>query len=135
MRFATGRHQQLRDCCRCSGGLGDLDTHRIVQEGIGYALNLRWHGRRKEQRLSCERYQFANPLDVGDEAHVEHAVCFVDDEQLTARQKQSPAFKVIEQTTRCGDQNVDATKQLGVLIVERNATDDQRHVELVVLAV
>src|SRR5215470_18259054 len=112
MRFATGRHQQLRDCCCCRGGLGNLDTNGIVQECIGDALNFRWHGRCEEQRLPRERYQFADPLDVGNEAHVEHAVCFVDDEQLTARQKQSPAFEVIEQATRCGDQNVDATKQL-----------------------
>src|SRR5262252_9158221 len=128
MRFATGRHQQLRDCCCCGGRLGDLDTHRIVQEGIGDALNLRRHGRCKEERLPRERYQFANSLDIGDEAHVEHALRLVDDEQLTTRQKQSPAFEVIEQATRCGDQDVDSAKQLGVLIVERNATDDQRYV-------
>jgi hypothetical protein len=37
----------------------------------------------------------ADALDVGNEAHVEHAVGFVDDEKLDARQQQPPAFEVI----------------------------------------
>src|SRR5262245_29596085 len=135
MRLTTGRYKQLRDRRGGGGGLRDLDTHRIVQEGIGDALNFGRHGRREEKRLSRERYQFADPLDVGDESHVEHAVRFVDDEQLTAGQKQSSTLEVIEQAARRGDQYVDAAQQLGILVVERNAADDQRHVKLVVLAV
>src|SRR5215470_15211443 len=118
MRLTTGRYKQLRDRRGGGGGLRDLDAHRIVQEGIGDALNFRRHGRRKEKRLSRERYQFADPLDVGNEPHVEHAISFVDDEQLTTGQKQTSALEVIEQAARRGDQYVDAAQQLGVLIVE-----------------
>ena len=42
---------------------------------------------------------------------------------------------MVEQAARRRDQDVDAAHQLGVLIVERDAADDQRDVELVVDAV
>ena len=42
---------------------------------------------------------------------------------------------MIEQASGRGDQDVDAAREFGILIVERHAADDQRHVELVVLAV
>src|SRR6185312_3972562 len=42
---------------------------------------------------------------------------------------------MIEQAPRRGDQNVDAAQELGVLVAERDAADDQGDVEFVVLAV
>ncbi|MEI9932926.1 MAG: hypothetical protein WDM89_20935 [Rhizomicrobium sp.] len=42
---------------------------------------------------------------------------------------------MIEQAARCRDQNVHAAVELAILIFERCATDQQRHRELVVLAV
>ena len=117
------------------GGLRDLDLHRIVQELLGDALDFRRHGGGEEQRLAGERHQLADALDVRDEAHVEHAVGFVDDEQLDAGHQQPAALEMVEQAARRRDQHVDAAHQLGVLVVERNAADDEGDVELVVLAV
>ena len=45
------------------------------------------------------------------------------------------ALGMVEQAAGRRDQHVDAAQQLGVLVVERHAADDQRDVELVVLAV
>ena len=45
------------------------------------------------------------------------------------------AVMMIEQAARGRDQHVDAAHQLGVLVVERDAADDQRDVELVLGAV
>ena len=45
------------------------------------------------------------------------------------------ALGMVEQAAGRRDQHVDAAHQLGVLVVERDAADDQRDVELVVLAV
>ena len=85
MRIAPGTDQLLGDGDGGGGGPGDLTAHGIVQEGVGDALDFRRHGGGEEQRLPRERHQLADALDVGDETHVEHAVGFVDDQQLTAR--------------------------------------------------
>ena len=117
------------------GGLGDLDAHRIVQELLGDAPDLRRHGGGEEQGLAGERHQLADALDVGNEAHVEHAVGLVDHQELDAGEQQPSALEMIEQTARRGDQHVDAARELGILIVERYAADHQRDVELLAGAV
>ena len=116
-------------------GLRDLDADRVGQERVGEALDLRRHGRREEQRLAGEGQQLADALDVGDEAHVEHAVGLVDDEDLDAGQQELAALEMIEQAAGRGDQHVDAAVELLVLVVEGDAADEQRDGQLVVAAV
>ena len=108
------------------GRAGDLDAHRILQERIGEPGDFRRHGRREEQRLARERHELADALDVGDEAHVEHAVGFVDDEDLDRVQEQSAALGEVEQAAGGGDDDVGAARDLGLLIAERDAADQER---------
>ena len=116
-------------------GARDFHAHRIVQELVGEFLNLRRHGRGVEQRLAREGQLLADLFDIRDEAHVEHAVGFVDDEDVDLAQHQLAAAEMIHQAARCRDQHVHATIQLAVLIVEGGAADEQRHRKLVVFAV
>ena len=106
-----------------------------MQEGLGQLGDFRRHGGRKEQGLPGERHQLADLLDVGNEAHVEHAIRLVDDEDLDPGEKQLAAFREVEEATRRGDQNVCAAGDLGFLIGERHAADQQGDVELVVDAI
>ena len=106
-----------------------------LQELADEARDLRRHRRREEQRLPARRQQLADLLDVGDEAHVEHAVRLVDDEDLHAHQHDAAALEVIEQAPRRGDQHVDAAVELLHLVVHRHAADQQRQVQLVIDAV
>ena len=107
-----------------------------MQELLGQLGDLGRHRRREEQRLARQRrHHLADALDVGDEAHVEHAVGLVDDEDLDAVEQQLAALAVVEQAAGRRDQHVGAALQLLVLLVERHAADEQRDVELVVLAV
>ena len=46
--------------------------------------------------------------DVADEAHVEHAIGFVEDENLDCREIDGTLLHVVEQAPRGRDQNVDA---------------------------
>ncbi len=70
-----------------------------------------------------------------DEAHVEHAVGLVDDEDLDAHQHDAAALEVVEQAAGGGDEDIDAAVELFHLIVHRHAADEQRQVQLVVDAV
>ena len=106
-----------------------------MQEGFGDARDFRRHRRGEEQRLPGERNQLADAFDVGNEAHVEHAVGFVDDQQFDAGEEQPAALGMVEQPARGCDQDVDAARQFGVLVAERDAADQQRDVEFLAGAV
>ena len=116
-------------------GRDDLDANGIGQEVVGEALDLRRHGRREEQRLAGEGQEFDDALDVGDEAHVEHAVGLVDDEDLDAVEEELAALEMIEHAAGRGDQHVGAAVELLLLVVEGDAADEERHRQLVVDAV
>ena len=135
IRVAAGFGQKLGRGGDGGGRRGDLDAHRIVQKLLGDAADFRRHGGGEEQGLAGERNELADALDVGDEAHVEHAVGLVDDEEFDAVEQQTSALEMVEQAARRGDQHIHAAREFHVLIVERDAADDQRDVELVVDAV
>ena len=109
-----------------SGSLRNWLTRRVISGGIVAEKN---------KRLAARRQQLADLLDVRDEAHVEHAVGLVDDEDLHAHQHDAAALEMIEQPPGRGDQDVDAAVELLDLVVHRHAADEQRQVELVVDAV
>ena len=104
----------------------------ILQELADEPRDLGRHRGGEEQRLAPRRQELADLLDVGDEAHVEHAVGLVDDEDLHAHEHYAPALEVIEQAAGRGDQHVDAAVELLHLIVHRHAADQQREVQLVI---
>ena len=74
-------------------------------------------------------------LDVGNEAHVEHAVGLVDDEDLDAVEEELAALEMIEHAAGRRDQHVGAAVELLLLVVEGDAADEERHGQLVVDAV
>ena len=106
-----------------------------MQEGFGDAADFGRHRRGEEQRLPRERDHLADAFDVGNEAHVQHAVGFVDDQQFDAGEQQAAALGMVEQPAGGCDQHVDAARQLGVLVAERNAADQKRDVEFLAGAV
>jgi len=83
----------------------------------------------KNSVCRVKRHQLADALDVGNEAHVEHPVGFVDHQQLDPGQQQSAALGVVEQPAGRRDQDIDAARQLDILVAERDATDQQGDVQ------
>ena len=59
---------------------GDIDPHRVAQQGFGELADLRRHGRREQRRLPFRRQGRDDPADVADEAEIEHAVGLVEHE-------------------------------------------------------
>ncbi len=82
--------------------------------------------RREQQILPLLRQQLDDTADVGDEAHVEHAIRFVEHENLDARQIDGPLLSVIEQPTRRRDQDVGATAQILDLRIDAHAAEDHQ---------
>ena len=107
----------------------------LCRKSSADAADFRRHRRGEEQGLPRERHQLADAFDVGDEAHVQHAVGFVDDQQFDAGEQQAAAFGVVEQAAGGRDQDVDAAGQFGVLVAERDAADQERDVEFLADAV
>ena len=114
---------------------GDLDALGIVEELRRELLDRRRHGRREEQGLARLRKLRADFLDVGDEAHVEHPVGFVDHQQVAVVEHDLAAAEQVHQPARRRDQHVDALFERLDLVAHLNAADQQRHRERVIFAV
>jgi hypothetical protein len=106
-----------------------------MQERIDETRNFGRHGRGEKQGLSGKGDKFADTFDVGNKAHIEHAVGLVDDENLDAGQKQFAAIGKIKKPARRCDQYVGAAGDLGLLIAEGHASNQQGHIEFVIDAV
>ena len=121
--FHRGRHGR---------GRGDGDFLWIGQEFVRKASDFLGHGRREEKRLTLFWQHVDDFFDVGDEAHVEHAVGFVDHEKFAIRQKQFAAFKRIDQASWRRDDDICAFFQDFALFRCGFTADDQglrqRHV-------
>ena len=68
----------------------------VHEEGFAKTPDLGRHGGRKEQGLAYLGRQRDDALDVGDETHVQHAVGFVDDQDLDVVQQETPAPEQVE---------------------------------------
>ncbi len=79
--------------------------------------------------------QGGDPLDVGDEAHVEHAVSLVDDEDARVVEQKAAALEQVEQSARRGDEHIDAAGERFLLVGHALAADQKRVVQLQVAPV
>ncbi|GAV35250.1 hypothetical protein ROTAS13_02925 [Roseomonas sp. TAS13] len=131
----AAEHHAGDDGGRHRGRAGNLDLLRVAQEGVGELADLRRHGGGEEQRLAQRGKHADDALDIGDEAHVQHPVGLVDDEDLAVGEQDAATVEQVQQPARRGDQHVHALVQDGLLLVHALAADQQRVVQLQVLAV
>ena len=115
----------LGDILAGRSGAGDLDLGGGGEEGICDPLNLGRHGGREEQGLTGKGCQAENPLNIGNEPHVEHAVSLVHHHDLDAGQEQLTTLKMVKQAARCGDQHVNAPVDQQVLLLKADAADQK----------
>ena len=107
------------------GGLrGDADADRVLQQIAGKGANFLRHGGREEQVLTLARQIRDQLADVVDEAHVEHAVGFVEDEDFRLGEVDGALIDEIEQAARRCDQNVDAGPHDLLLLIFADAAED-----------
>ena len=107
----------------------DLDLLRILQDLRRELGDVARHGRREEQRLAVLGDRAGDTTDVTNEAHVEHAVGFVEDEEGHAAELHVTAVDQVEQTARRGDEDIDAARQGLDLTAVAQAADDRGELE------
>ena len=104
---------------------GHLDLLRLAHELQRQLADRVGEGGREQHGLAVLLGQLGqDALDRGQEAHVEHAVGFVQHQDLDARQVHAAALEVVDQAARAGDHQVHATAQRIQLVAHADAAVD-----------
>ena len=101
-----------------------LNALGVAQQLAGQVGDVLGEGRREQQVLALRRQLGQNLLDVVDEAHVEHAVGFVEHEDFHVRQVDGLLVGKVEQAPGAGHEHVDALGQGLDLRVHADAAED-----------
>ena len=109
----------LRDALHGGVGRGDLHALRRIQHAGGKAPNVVGEGGGKEQALALGGQEGEHFFHVVNEAHVEHAVGFVEHEDFYGGQVNVPLPDEVEQPPGGGDEDVHA--RLHALNLRRHA--------------
>ena len=106
-------------CGRCH-----RDAHGVREQAVCKLTNVAWHRGREEERLTLRRQLRDEALYVGKEAHVEHAVRFVEDENLDVAKRELLLLQEIEKPSWRGHDDVDAAIELANLRLLIHAAED-----------
>ena len=135
LAFAAYGVHLLRDVLGRGIAPRHLDQGRLVQQPVGQGLDLVAEGGREQQALLLLRQHGQHLLDVVDEAHVQHAVGFVEHEDLHVLQVQRALLVVVQQAARRGHQDVHALAQAVDLRLHAHAAEHHHAGDGQVLAV
>ena len=114
---------------------GDFDQLRILQHLIGELLDLLGECRGEQQALTGRRQQVQDAPDVRDEAHVQHPVRLVQHQDLDLTELYRFLLNVIQQASRCRDDDLDPLTQLVGLGAHVHAAIDADRAQRYVLAI
>ena len=107
-----------------------LDLDRLLEERLGQVFDLGRHGGGEQHGLATQADLLGNGAHRGDEAHVEHAVGFVQHQPARFVEADLVVVHQVLEATRRGHDHVDALGDLADLVVARHATEHQHGVEL-----
>ena len=96
----------------------------VAQQLLGEAPDAGLERGAEEQALPSCREERKDAPDVMDEAHVQHAVGFVEHEDLDTAEVHGALPHMIEQPARCGHHDVDAVAQGAHLPIHADAAVD-----------
>ena len=107
---------------------GDLDHDRIREHGVDRALDAGRDGRGEQERLALLGTGLHDTADARPEAHVEHAVGLVENEDLDLGEAHVVMLHEVDEAAGGGDEEVAALLERTNLLVELGAAhhDDGR---------
>jgi hypothetical protein len=113
-----------------------FNLHRVGEDAVGQLRDLRRHGGAEEQGLALLRQLGDHLLHVVDEAHVQHAVGFIEYEDLQARSRWMKPW-LIRSSKRPGVATTMSTPRWSASVCGflANATEDHGVFQLQVAAV
>ena len=103
----------------------DLVTGRVLLVPAHERVDRTVERRREEQGLVADLDVAQDPLDLGQEPHVGHAVGLVDDDVLDVEHRQVATFDQVDRPTRRADRQVHAALQCLDLLVDGVAAVDR----------
>ena len=118
--------QGLRDTPRRSGRLVCHHADRIFHAGAGQVLEIGRHRGRKQQRLALFRQCLQDLVDLRRKPHIQHAVRFVQYQDLDGDEVDRAVPHVIQQAARRRDNDLRVLAQATDLGVHISAADDRR---------
>ena len=105
-------------------------AHRVALVAAHERVDRAVERRREQQRLAGLRRRVEQALDHREEAHVGHAVGFVDDDDLDRVEADFAALDEVGEAARARDEDVDAAAQGLQLQAEAGAAVDGRDPQL-----
>ena len=96
---------------RVVGRVGRADVRRLAHVSPRQGDDLAGHRGREQHGLAGRGQHRYDPLDIGEEAHVEHFVGLVEHEDLHVPEDQMPLPSQVDQATGRTDDDLDAAGQ------------------------
>ena len=108
------------------GGIAgrNLHLHRVIQQTFRKSTDLIGEGGREQQVLAPGRQQRKNLANVADKAHVQHAVGFIQHQNLHFVEAHSVLLVQVHQPARCCHQYVQTLAQLYHLRIDFHTTEN-----------
>jgi len=113
-RFSHRVHL-VGDGVRNAIALGDFNVFGVLQHGIGQPLDFGREGGREQQTLPRLRQHIENALDIGNKAHIQHAVRLIQNQRLDGMQADGFLFHQIQEAAGRCHEKFDAQFQFGDL--------------------
>ena len=125
--LALARHRinSVRHRARRLGAASDLHDDRLAQILARQGLDFGRHRRAEEKRLPIRRDLGDDAIELRRETHVEHAIRFVEHQNLEIIEDDVLPLHVIEQPARRRDNDIDALAELLLLRVQRHTAVDR----------
>ena len=102
----------------------DGNLRGVVDQSFGQVADVIRKGRGEHQVLALAGKLGDDLLDVVDEAHVEHAVRLIKDEDFELIELHGPLVDQVKKATRSGDNDVRSVAESLDLLGRRDATED-----------
>ncbi len=80
----------------------------IVEDFIGQRADILGHGGREEERLPFGRQLLEDAANVGQKAHIAHAIGFIQHQHFDMREVDMPVAEQIEQSAGTGHDDLGA---------------------------
>ena len=112
----------------------DLHIQRIAEKSRRELHHVEGERRREQQGLPVRRALRHDPPDIVDEAHVKHAVSFIDDDDFDLAELNQPALHVVHHPAGRTDDQVHAAFEVLRLLLPVHAAKHHDRFQISVLA-